>query len=391
MALRELALFAGAGGGILGGHLLGWRTVAAVEIEDYPRAVLLQRQADGILPRFPVWDDVCTFNGKPWRGKVDVISGGFPCQDISAAGKGAGISGERSGLWSEFARIIGEYDRDSHSWKTHHCLFPEVLPWSSVTLPKWGMMRNGVCWERMTWEGITSERGSGYWPTPVKDGLNGGSHARKALRKMWPTPTKKNAKECRAPSEEHRNTPSLAWQAGGKLNPDWVEWLMNWPINWTSLTKGITDDHIKCWTEASTEALQGSGELRNLWWTQDPSQTSSRSRYNEQYPGEYPSAMCRVPRKDAFTGKMGGPQEGKTMRILSPHIHIQEGETESLQQDVRKPFWMGKAQTVPRVGGANHNRVVRLEAIGNGQVPIVAATAFTILRSRIEKHKQSAK
>jgi DNA (cytosine-5)-methyltransferase 1 len=106
--LRELALFAGAGGGILGGLLHGWRTVAAVEIEDYPRRVLLQRQADGILPRFPIWDDVCTFDGKPWRGKVDVVSGGFPCQDISCAGKGAGLGGERSGLWSEMVRIIGE-------------------------------------------------------------------------------------------------------------------------------------------------------------------------------------------------------------------------------------------------------------------------------------------
>jgi len=106
--VNELALFAGAGGGILGGVLSGWRTVAAVEIEEYPRAVLLRRQADGLLPRFPVWDDVRTFDGKPWRGRVDVISGGFPCQDISAAGKGAGINGARSGLWSEFARIIGE-------------------------------------------------------------------------------------------------------------------------------------------------------------------------------------------------------------------------------------------------------------------------------------------
>ena len=106
--MNELALFAGAGGGILGGHLLGWRTVAAVEIEDYPRRVLLQRQADGVLPRFPIWDDICTFDGKPWRGKVDVVSGGFPCQDLSAAGKGAGLDGERSGLWREMARIICE-------------------------------------------------------------------------------------------------------------------------------------------------------------------------------------------------------------------------------------------------------------------------------------------
>jgi len=104
--LRELALFAGAGGGILGGHLLGWRTVCAVEIEDYPRRVLLARQRDGILPRFPIWDDIKTFDGGPWRGRVDVVSGGFPCQDISAAGEGAGLDGSRSGLWAEMARII---------------------------------------------------------------------------------------------------------------------------------------------------------------------------------------------------------------------------------------------------------------------------------------------
>ena len=106
--LRELALFAGSGGGILGGKLLGWDTVCAVEIDSYCRSVLLERQRGGILGRFPIWDDVKTFDGKPWRGRVDIVSGGFPCQDISAAGKGAGIYGEKSGLWAHFARIIGE-------------------------------------------------------------------------------------------------------------------------------------------------------------------------------------------------------------------------------------------------------------------------------------------
>jgi len=106
--MNELALFAGAGGGILGGHLLGWRTVCAVERDAYAAGVLLARQNDGCLPPFPVWDDVCTFDGRPWRGLVDVASGGFPCQDISVAGKGAGLSGERSGLWFEMSRIVGE-------------------------------------------------------------------------------------------------------------------------------------------------------------------------------------------------------------------------------------------------------------------------------------------
>ena len=106
--MNELALFAGAGGGILGGHLLGWRTVCAVEWEPYPASVLIARQNEGVLPPFPVWDDVQTFDGRPWRGIVDVVSGGFPCQDISVIGKGAGIKGERSGMWGQMARVIRE-------------------------------------------------------------------------------------------------------------------------------------------------------------------------------------------------------------------------------------------------------------------------------------------
>ena len=106
--MNELALFAGAGGGILGGHLLGWRTVCAVEWEAYPASVLVARQNDKILPTFPIWDDVQTFDGKPWKGIVDVVSEGFPCQDISAAGNGVGITGKRSSMWGHMARIIGE-------------------------------------------------------------------------------------------------------------------------------------------------------------------------------------------------------------------------------------------------------------------------------------------
>ena len=119
MALHTIHLFAGAGGGILADLLIGHTPICAVEIEEYPRAVLLQRQLDGCLPRFPIWDDVTTFraDNPDTAGFFDrvrhiandlCICGGFPCQDISSAGKGAGISGERSGLWAEYARIIRE-------------------------------------------------------------------------------------------------------------------------------------------------------------------------------------------------------------------------------------------------------------------------------------------
>ena len=111
--MNELALFAGVGGGILGGKLLGWRTICAVEKDAYAASVLVARQNDGSLEPFPVWDDVRTFDGGPWSGIVDVVSGGFPCQDISAAGAVHGHTkgvegGGRSGLWKEMARIVGE-------------------------------------------------------------------------------------------------------------------------------------------------------------------------------------------------------------------------------------------------------------------------------------------
>jgi len=106
--MNELHLFAGAGGGILAGQMLGHRCVCAVECEPYAAGVLIARQNDGSLPPFPVWDDVQTFDGRPWRGIVDIVAGGFPCQDISVAGKGAGIEGARSGMWSHMARIVGE-------------------------------------------------------------------------------------------------------------------------------------------------------------------------------------------------------------------------------------------------------------------------------------------
>lgn len=103
--MNELALFAGAGGGLLGSRLLGWRTVCAVERDPYRQAVLLARQADGSLDPFPIWDDVRTFDGRPLRGLVDVVSAGFPCQPFSVAGKRRGDADERNG-WPDTIRII---------------------------------------------------------------------------------------------------------------------------------------------------------------------------------------------------------------------------------------------------------------------------------------------
>jgi len=105
--MNGLDLFSGIGGMSLALRRYV-RPVCYVESDPFCQALLQERMLEGDLPEAPVWDDVRTFDGKPWRGVVDCVSGGFPCQDISVAGHGAGLEGKRSGLFFEALRIIDE-------------------------------------------------------------------------------------------------------------------------------------------------------------------------------------------------------------------------------------------------------------------------------------------
>ena|SRR6202035_1864927 len=106
--LNVLDLFSGIGGFSLGLERAGMKTVAFCEIDPYCRKVLKKH-----WPTVTCYEDIKELSGqKLWDDgntvSIQVICGGFPCQDISVAGRGAGITGERSGLWSEYARIIGD-------------------------------------------------------------------------------------------------------------------------------------------------------------------------------------------------------------------------------------------------------------------------------------------
>lgn len=103
--MNVLDLFSGIGGFSLGLERAGMRTVAFCEIHPYCRAVLKKH-----WPNVPILEDVCTVGPQQIAAMehIDVICGGFPCQDISVAGAAAGLAGKRSGLWREFARLIGE-------------------------------------------------------------------------------------------------------------------------------------------------------------------------------------------------------------------------------------------------------------------------------------------
>lgn len=101
--MKILDLFSGIGGFSLGLERAGMRTIAFCEVDPVCRRVLQKH-----WPDVPIFEDVKTLSAKDIHETVDVICGGFPCQDISLAGKGAGLSGERSGLWYEYRRLIEE-------------------------------------------------------------------------------------------------------------------------------------------------------------------------------------------------------------------------------------------------------------------------------------------
>lgn len=105
--LNGLDLFTGIGGITIA--LKQWVIpVAYCESEKYAISVLLSRMQEGKLPLAPIWDDVRTLNGARFNGLVDIVYGGFPCQDISVAGTGKGLGGERSGLFYEIVRLVDE-------------------------------------------------------------------------------------------------------------------------------------------------------------------------------------------------------------------------------------------------------------------------------------------
>jgi len=101
--MKILDLFSGIGGFSLGLERAGMQTIAFCEVDPVCRQVLKKH-----WPNVPIFEDVKTLTAKDIHDTVDVVCGGFPCQDISLAGRGAGLAGERSGLWYEYHRLIEE-------------------------------------------------------------------------------------------------------------------------------------------------------------------------------------------------------------------------------------------------------------------------------------------
>ena len=208
---------------------------------------------------------------------------------------------------------------------------------------------------------------------------------RKAQGKVpiWPSPKTRDWKDGKTEGTFNRQSPDLGKVVGqskttGALNPDWVEWLMNWPITWSSLN-AVNRKEFQLWQEASAAALQESGQLRTMWWDRDPSQAPSGQRSDEQPEQERGSSMQQMPRSAACRPEVEGSHEGSELPLLRNDLHLQARQGEDVQQGVREQTGLDEAQTVPRVADGVTARVDRLKAIGNGQVPLCAATAWRLL------------
>ena len=206
--------------------------------------------------------------------------------ESTGLGPGSGVK------WRESS---AKYDLNRSTWRTHHCLWEEDLPWSSVTLPKWGMTRSGALFQHPTAERPISGTGSGLLPTPLAGDSRRGDCPSERLRRspslvtaaiLWPTPTvhgnhnrpgsSKNAgwglssaakswpTPCASASKgsspnaltrksgksrvNDRIDHAVMASDGGQLNPEWVEWLMGWPIGWTEL-KPLAMDRFREWQQ----------------------------------------------------------------------------------------------------------------------------------------------
>jgi DNA (cytosine-5)-methyltransferase 1 len=322
-----LHLFAGAGGGILGGLLLGHTPVCAVELDPYCRRVLRARQDDGILPRFPIftsvrpsdyvqkdlWDCQDRFVPQEWRGRVDVVAGGFPCQPWSQAGKHKGSHDPRH-LWPEMARIVEDI-RPRYVFAENVSLAAFAEPWRDL-------------------------RRLGYRVPPaicVSAADVGAPH----LRKRWwlLAVADEDAEADSGRCKEQRQSQPAGQQGALRDEPD-------------GLRARLELD------PASADA--DSGALRHA------EQRKERRRLDIQDGG------CSEPGHDGRSRRVayaGG--EGLAQR---------QGQAgQRAYASATGAGWWAIEPDVGRVADGVAARVDRLRALGNGQVPMAAAVAWQIL------------
>ena len=345
---------------------------------------------------------------------------GFPAKTSAQPEKAQESTANEAECGSTWRGSLARYDRAMSLWRTPQCSLLEDLDVFSGTWPRWGTMRNGECSAQSMPAHLTSATESGsseLWPTPCLPG-NGGSNGKAKMKqmlnwptptvcgnynrkgmsptsgdglatavKLWPTPTVQDAKNNGAPSQMERNTKPLNAEVGGSLNPTWVEWLMGWPINWTSLDRLLKQEFNK-WHDSfirqksSSEIDPKNDTLRNVWWKNDPSEAPQGRKPTKQFVKQSNYSLPEVPYCDSH-GYIGlGSRKGASSDLQDMQLHIQ-AKTQTQRHGLPKAgVPEGERSHIGKTTLGVIARVDRLKAIGNGQVPAVAALAWKTLTNQ---------
>lgn len=353
--LNELALFAGAGGGILAGKFVGWRTVCAVERDPFAAGVLIARQNDGTLPPFPIWDNVQTFDGFGFS---------LPTPVASDATVGS---------------VVGKNDTYYET---------------STGMPR-----------KINQHGTNGSVGLGrlvqMWPTPTVHGNNNrkglspssGDGLATAVKRLQKVGTPTASMTVRSKDFKTRTpTPNeLVEQDDGKLNPSFVEWLMGWPCGYTAITEPCPKPFQH---ELSQYCLQV------LWQTALHPADAGWAAFRTLFNAQHPMLAHELAQQTIKLGQTSISQQSisKLLANLGEACYslpFRNGN-ESFQQawgnashEVKKwvamatlsGIWHAEWPNVSRtvITTARTDRTLRIKVLGNGQVPKVAATAWRTL------------
>ena len=353
-----LSLCAGAGGIDLGLTIAcpGYRTVCYVEREAYAAATLVARMEDKALDQAPLWDDIASFDGRPWRGAVDIITGGYPCQPFSVAGKRKGVDDPRH-LWPHFARIIAECH------------------------PEWVFLENVANHLNLGYREVRGElEGLGYG---VTEGLFtaaevGAPHKRQRLFILARRNELANAKgQCeRKPADETdtiatgRKTRDESRDQGGDVAnaPD-----RQFPhTGWGTQERKGAGPHGAGLADADGERRLQTERGQSPLSRPDPCGGYVADTAGAGLEGNEQPRACET----AATGAQSHGSTGELCRVFPPGPDDLAGWRD----------YLGSAPqlepSLRRGADGLAHRVDRLRLCGNGVVPLVAAHAFRILAAR---------
>ena len=302
---------------------------------------------------------------------------------------------------------FAKYDPALRLWKTRQCsLLGDLEPYSE-TWPQWGLMRDGECSAQTTAAPPTGASESGLWPTPRASDANGaglhgtgGMDLRTAVQ-TFQTPTVQDAKNNAAPSQTRRNSDPLNVVAGGRLNPQWVEKLMGWPRNWTSL-QPISHVTICFWimgfSDAQTRVAKVLRMLRQNHVAQEIQREIGRPVGVSEAAFLLAELCKHTHRLDEARIFMACAEtletEVRGMRVCARVAGASHRPEQAQQRTREHPDTMqalsrflahdGEAcwhdgsweDAIPRVTDLLASRVDRITALGNGQVPRVVAAAW---------------